>query len=101
MKGMVLPSEKIGYDYLVIALGARLAYDKIEGFAEFGHTFSDTYYGNQVREYLYNEYKGGPIVIGSDRFVQGQSPKLPKIPVALAACEGPPGRIRLFICRLA
>lgn len=84
------PSEKIGYDYLVIALGARLAYDKIEGFAEFGHTFSDTYYGNQVREYLYNEYKGGPIVIGSDRFVQGQSPKLPKIPVALAACEGPP-----------
>ncbi|MCP9610930.1 NAD(P)/FAD-dependent oxidoreductase [Coprobacter tertius] len=84
------PSEKISYDYLVIALGARLAYDKIEGFEEYGHTFSDTFYGNKVREYLYNEYKGGPIAIGSDRFIQGKSPKLPKIPVALAACEGPP-----------
>lgn len=84
------PTEKIGYDYLVIALGAKLAYDRIEGFAEYGHTFSDTYYGNRVREYLYNDYKGGPIAIGSDRFIQGKSPKLPKIPVAQAACEGPP-----------
>lgn len=84
------PSQKIGYDFLVIALGAKLAYDQIEGFAEYGHTFSDTYYGNKVREYLDKEYKGGPIAIGSDRFIQGKSPKLPKIPVALAACEGPP-----------
>src|SRR5680860_980059 len=37
--------EYITYDYLVVALGCRLAFDKIEGFAEFGHTFSDTYYG--------------------------------------------------------
>lgn len=84
------PSKKIGYDYLVIALGARLAYDKIEGFAEYGNTFSDSFYGNKVRKYLYNDYKGGPIAIGSDKFVQGKSPKLPKIPVAQAACEGPP-----------
>lgn len=83
-------SEKIKYDYLVISLGARLAYDKIEGFEEYGNTFSDTYYGNKVREYLANEYKGGPIAIGSDRFIQGKSPKLPKMPVAQAACEGPP-----------
>lgn len=84
------PSQKIGYDYLVIALGARLAYDKIEGFEEYRNTFSDTYYGNKVREYLANGYKGGPIAIGSDRFLQGKSPKLPEMPVALAACEGPP-----------
>ena len=82
--------EYIEYDYLVIALGCKLAYDKIEGFAEFGHTFSDTFYGNEVRNYLNNSYKGGPIAIGSDRFIQGKSPKLPKIPIALAACEGPP-----------
>lgn len=82
--------ETIEYDYLVVALGCKLAFDKIEGFAEFGHTFSDTYYGNEVRNYLYNDYKGGHIAIGSDRFIQGQSPKLPKMPIALAACEGPP-----------
>ncbi len=82
--------ETIEYDYLVVALGCKLAYDKIEGFAEFGHTFSDTFYGNEVRNYLHNEYKGGHIAIGSDRFIQGQSPKLPKLPIALAACEGPP-----------
>ena len=84
------PTETISYDYLVIALGCRLAYDEIEGFAEYGHTFSDTYYGNKIREYLDNGYKGGPIVIGSDKFIQGKSPKLPKMPVAVAACEGPP-----------
>lgn len=30
------PIEHIKYDYLVVALGARLAYDKIEGFGEYG-----------------------------------------------------------------
>lgn len=85
--------EFIAYDYLVVALGCRLAFDKIEGFAEFGHTFSDTYYGNEVRKFLYNDYKGGPIAIGSDRFIQGESPKLPQIPTAMAACEGPPVEI--------
>ncbi|WP_431160724.1 NAD(P)/FAD-dependent oxidoreductase [Flagellimonas beolgyonensis] len=85
--------ETLDYDYLVIALGCRLAFDKIEGFAEYGHTFSDSYYGNEIRKYLYGEYKGGPIAIGSDRFIQGNSPKTPKIPTALAACEGPPVEI--------
>ena len=47
--------ESITYDYLVIATGCRLAFDEIEGFAEFGHTFSDTFYGNKVRNYLHNE----------------------------------------------
>ena len=82
--------QHISYDYLVIALGCRLAYDKIEGFDEFGYTFSDTYNGEKIRKYLYNDYMGGPIAIGSQRFIQGQSPKLPKIPTAMAACEGPP-----------
>ncbi len=81
--------EKITYDYVVIALGCRLAYDKIEGFAEYGHTFSDTFQGNKIRNYLHNEYKGGPAVIGSDTFHQGSSPKTPKVPQAIAACEGP------------
>ena len=43
-------SEKIKYDYLVIALGARLAYDQVPGFDEFGFTLSDSYYGNKLRQ---------------------------------------------------
>ena len=82
--------ESLTYDYLVVALGCKLAYDAIPGFAEYGHTFSDSFYGNKVRKFLYEEYKGGPVAIGSDRFIQGKSEKLPKIPTALAACEGPP-----------
>jgi len=86
--------EKVPYDYLVIALGNKLAFDEIEGFGEYGHTFTDTYYGDKVRRYLHEgEYKGGPVAIGSDLFIQGKSPKLPDIPVAEAACEGPPVEI--------
>lgn len=98
-----VPSERPGaapdslsFDYLVIALGARLAYDRIEGFADYGDTLSDTYHGNKLRRYLHEEYKGGPIAIGSARFHQGDGADglapYPggSIPVAEAACEGPP-----------
>lgn len=98
-----VPSERpgaapgsISFDYLVIALGARLAYDRIEGFDEFGDTLSDTYHGNKLRRYLHENYKGGPIAIGSARFHQGDGAEglapYPggSIPVAEAACEGPP-----------
>jgi sulfide:quinone oxidoreductase len=85
------PVRKIKYDYLVVALGNRLAYDKIDGFAENGHSVTDVFLGNRLRNYLHKEYKGGPIVITSDVFHQGKSEKLPKdLPVAMTACEGPP-----------
>ena len=89
-------SHSISYDYLVVAIGSRLAYDKIEGFAEYGDTLSDTYHGNKLRRYLHEDYKGGPIAIGSARFHQGDGAEglVPypggSIPVAEAACEGPP-----------
>lgn len=88
--------QSIDYDYLVVALGSRLAYDRIEGFAEFGDTLSDTYHGNKLRHYLREDYKGGPIAIGSARFHQGDGADglepYPggSIPRAEAACEGPP-----------
>ncbi|MGD8925585.1 MAG: FAD-dependent oxidoreductase [Thioalkalispiraceae bacterium] len=98
-----IPSERpgsaghsISYDYLVIAIGSRLAYDKIEGFAEYGDTLSDTFHGNKLRRYLHEQYRGGPIAIGSARFHQGDGAQglepYPggSIPVAEAACEGPP-----------
>ena len=92
------PVEHIKYDYLVVALGARLAYDKIEGFGEYGSTLSDTYHGNRLRRYLHGgSYKGGPIVIGSSRFHQGTKGKPDWLPTALAACEGPPLEIGLSL----
>ena len=84
-------SEKVQYDFLVIALGARLAYDAIPGFAEYGHTVSDCYYGNKLRRYLFSgEYKGGPIAIGTARFKMGTKGKPDWIPMMTSACEGPP-----------
>lgn len=85
------PIRSIRYDYLVVALGNKLAYDKIEGFAKNGHSVTDTFLGNRLRNYLHKDYKGGPIVITSDVFHQGKSDKLPAgLPVAMTACEGPP-----------
>ncbi|MDE3124909.1 MAG: FAD-dependent oxidoreductase [Bacteroidota bacterium] len=85
------PIRKIQYDYLVVALGNRLAYDHIEGFEAYGHSVTDTFLGNRLRNYLHQEYKGGPIAITSAIFHQGKSEKLPpNLPVAQTACEGPP-----------
>ncbi len=90
--------ERIEYDYLVIALGSRLAYDKIGGFGEYGQTLSDSYYGNKLRLYLHGgHYKGGPIAIGSARFVQGTAGKPNWLPLAEAACEGPPLEVALSL----
>ncbi|MDY0146834.1 MAG: FAD-dependent oxidoreductase, partial [Halothiobacillus sp.] len=100
----ITPNERPGaaavtlsYDYLVVALGNRLAFEDIEGFAEFGDSVSDLYLGEKLRQKLhFGGYKGGPIAIGSARFTQGDGAKglepYPggSIPDALAACEGPP-----------
>ena len=95
-------TQKISYDYLVIAVGCRLAYDRIPGFAEFGDTVSDFYHGNKLRRKLHDgTYKGGPIVIGSAVFHQGDGAEGLEpypggcIPKALAACEGPTVEVSL------
>jgi sulfide:quinone oxidoreductase len=83
--------ELLRYDILVIATGTRLAYDRIEGFAEHGDTVSSGHYGNKLRRKLFHgEYKGGPVAIGSARFHQGLQDKPAWLPEAVAACEGPP-----------
>jgi sulfide:quinone oxidoreductase len=94
--------QTLRYDYLVVALGNRLAFDRIEGFAEHGHSVTDLYHGNRLRRHLHEGgYKGGPIAIGSARFHQGDGAQglRPyaggRIPQALAACEGPPVEVML------
>ncbi|MCY0882180.1 MAG: pyridine nucleotide-disulfide oxidoreductase, partial [Firmicutes bacterium] len=84
----------IHYDILIIAFGNQLAYEKIEGFAEYGYTVSDTYHGEQLRHFLYNEYRGGPVAVGSARFHQGTMTK-DLVPTAEAACEGPPVEVMM------
>lgn len=97
----VVPSDRLGsavesvsYDYLVIGLGSRLAYDHIEGFGEHGDAVSSGYYGNKLRRHL-AEYKGGPIAIGSARFHQGTQDQPDWLPSSEAACEGPPLELAL------
>ncbi len=91
------PEYRLDYDYVVIALGARLAYDEIEGFAEYGHTVSDAFHANRLIDYLTHHYKGGPIAVGSQRFEQGTRGRPDWLPTALAACEGPPVEVSLSL----
>ncbi|SHF21467.1 FAD-dependent oxidoreductase [Thermomonas hydrothermalis] len=91
------PEYDMAYDYVVIALGARLAYDEIEGFAEHGHTVSDAFHANRLIDYLKNHYQGGPIAVGSQRFEQGTKGRPDWLPTALAACEGPPVEVSLAL----
>ncbi len=105
----IVPNERPGaaslsmaYDYLVIALGNRLAYEDIEGFAEYGDSVSDLYLGEKLRKKLHEGgYHGGSIAIGSARFHQGdgavglQPYPGGSIPAALAACEGPPVEVMM------
>ncbi|MDE2126362.1 MAG: FAD-dependent oxidoreductase [Armatimonadetes bacterium] len=84
-------TETLRYDYLVIALGARLAFDHIEGFAEYGHAVTDSWYGNKLRAFLHGgSYRGGPVFIGSARFHQGTRGNPDWLPLSGAACDGPP-----------
>ena len=79
------------YDYLVIALGALLAKDKVKG-SENAFSVCEIADVLKLREKLTN-FKGGDITIGSGIFYQGTKPK-PKMPEnyypkADSACEGP------------
>ena len=93
--------DKISYDYLVIALGAKLDYENLPGFAEYGHTLSDSYYGNKLRHYLFDgHYKGGPVAIGTARSNMGKKGRPDWIPDMTSACEGPPLEISLGLSTL-
>jgi sulfide:quinone oxidoreductase len=79
------------YDYLVIALGALLAKERVKG-SENAFSVCEIADVLKLRERLAN-FKGGDITIGSGIFYQGTMPK-PKMPEnyfpkADSACEGP------------
>ena len=70
-------TTKEKYDYLVIALGALLAKDKVKG-SENAFSVCEIADVLKLREKLTN-FKGGDITIGSGIFYQGTTPK-PKMP---------------------
>jgi sulfide:quinone oxidoreductase len=79
------------YDYLVIALGARLGKERVKG-SENAFSVCEIADALKLRERL-ADFKGGEITIGSGIFYQGSNPK-PKMPEnffpkADSACEGP------------
>ena len=84
-------TTKEKYDYLVIALGALLAKERVKG-SENAFSVCEIADVLKLREKLAN-FKGGDITIGSGIFYQGTTPK-PKMPEnyypkADSACEGP------------
>ncbi len=91
------PAYMLDYDYLVIALGAELALKDIEGFAEHGHTVCDAFHANRLIRYLEENYKGGPIAVGSARFKQGTRGRPEWLQTAAAACEGPTVEVSLSL----
>ncbi len=94
-------SEKLQYDYLVIALGAKLDYEAIPGFGEYGSTVSDTYYGNKLRRYLFEgHYKGGPIAIGSCAAKIDLKGKPDWMKGMDTYCDGPPLEVSLSLSTL-
>ena len=65
-----------------------MAYEGIRGFSVYGPTLTDTFHGNRLLQFLHRQYRGGPIVIGSARFHQGNA-RNDWIPISPAACGGP------------
>ncbi|MPQ77130.1 NAD(P)/FAD-dependent oxidoreductase [Hydrogenovibrio sp. JE_KL2] len=95
--------QTIEYDFLVVSVGCELAYEDIEGFAEYGDTVSDFYHAKKLFKKLTEDYHGGNIVVGSALFKQGdgaiglQPYPGGSIPSAKAACEGPPVEVSLSL----
>lgn len=79
--------EPVGYDYLLIALGAVKNYNAIAGFQEFGFSVCDDHQAPRLYQKL-TQFQGGPIVVGSARTDFGHRVKAP---VLAAPCEGPIG----------
>lgn len=83
---------KMSYDYLVVALGAHLAKERVKGAHENGYSLCEVDDVMSLRERL-KSFGGGSITIGSGIFEQGTSPasRFPEnfVPRADSACEGP------------
>jgi sulfide:quinone oxidoreductase len=85
--------EVLAYDFLLVALGARKAYDDVTGFAQYGYSLCDDEQAPRLARAL-EEFTGGPIVIGAARSVWGTRVEVPNL---AAPCEGPVAEVMFML----
>ncbi len=90
---VVVDSETIPYDYLIIAPGAIKDYDAIKGYREYGYSVCDDKEAVKLYERLKN-FEGGSVVIGAAR---SYFSNMVDVPALKAPCEGPVGEVMFMI----
>jgi len=81
------------YDYLLIAAGARKAYDRIPGYDEYGYSPCDDFQAPRLAQAI-EAFEGGPIAIGAAPSIWGQRVEVPRLS---APCEGPVGEVMFML----
>jgi len=85
--------ERLDYDYLLIAAGARKDYDAIPGYREHGHSVCDDIEAPRLARAV-EQFSGGRVVIGSARSEWGTRVETPLLQ---APCEGPVGEVMFML----
>ncbi len=85
--------ELLSYDFLLLALGARKAYDDVKGFDQYGYSLCDDEQAPRLARAL-EEFTGGPIVVGAAKSVWGTRVEVPNL---AAPCEGPVAEIMFML----
>ncbi len=85
--------ETVGYDYLLITLGAVKDYETIKGFKEYGYSVCDDTQAQRLWERV-KTFEGGKIVTGAAKSRWGTRVDAPQL---LAPCEGPIGEIMFML----
>ncbi|HFB53449.1 MAG TPA: hypothetical protein ENJ67_01840, partial [Sulfurimonas autotrophica] len=85
--------ETVGYDYLLITLGAVKDYDAVKGFREYGYSVCDDTQAQRLWEKV-KTFEGGKIVTGAAKSRWGTRVDAPPLS---APCEGPIGEIMFML----
>ena len=85
--------ETVGYDYLLITLGAVKDYDAVKGFREYGYSVCDDRQAQRLWEKV-KTFEGGKIVTGAAKSTWGTRVDAPQLS---APCEGPIGEIMFML----
>ena len=85
--------ETVGYDYLLITLGAVKDYDAVKGFREYGYSVCDDTQAQRLWEKV-KTFEGGKIVTGAAKSTWGTRVDAPPLS---APCEGPIGEIMFML----
>ncbi|MGC8510939.1 MAG: NAD(P)/FAD-dependent oxidoreductase [Acidimicrobiales bacterium] len=83
----------LSYDFVLLALGARKAYDDVKGFDQYGYSLCDDEQAPRLARAL-EEFTGGPIVIGAAKSVWGTRVAVPNL---AAPCEGPVAEVMFML----